>query len=109
MHRLYLALAIASEVGATLSLRASASFTRPLPSLAVIAGYAAAFYFLSLAVEKIHLGVAYAIWSGVGIALLALYGVFIARQRLDLAAVAGISLILAGVLVLTLASETAVH
>ncbi|MCC7321542.1 MAG: QacE family quaternary ammonium compound efflux SMR transporter [Rubellimicrobium sp.] len=103
-----LALAIAAEVIATSALRASEQFTRLWPSVLVIIGYAIAFYLLSVAVRVIPTGIVYAVWSGLGIVLVALVGLFLG-QKLDLAAVAGIGLILAGVLVINLFSATAGH
>lgn len=109
MHRLYLAVAIVSEVVATTALKASASFTKPLPSLVVVAGYGAAFYFLSLSLRTISIGTAYAIWSGVGTVLIALVGVVVYKQALDLAAVAGMALIVLGVVVLNVFSKSVAH
>ena len=109
MHAFYLAVAIFSEVLATVALKASESFTKPLPSLVVLAGYGSAFYFLSLCLRKISLGTAYAVWSGVGIVLISVAGAVVYKQHLDRAAVLGISLIVAGVLVLNLFSKGAAH
>jgi small multidrug resistance pump len=106
---LFLGLAIASEVTATASLKASEGFTKLVPSIVVIAGYSAAFYFLSLTLEDIPIGVAYAVWSGVGVAAIALISVFYMDQKIDLAGVVGISLIVIGVIVLRLFSESAVE
>lgn len=97
---LYLALAIVAEVTATSFLKATAGFTRPLPSLVVIAGYAAAFYFLAQTLRVIPVGVAYAIWAGLGVALIAVIGFVFLGQRLDAPALAGIALIIAGVVML---------
>ena len=105
----FLGLAIASEVTATASLKASEGFTKLVPSIVVIAGYSAAFYFLSLTLEDIPIGVAYAVWSGVGVAAIALISVFYLDQKIDLAGVVGISLIVVGVIVLRLFSESAVE
>jgi small multidrug resistance pump len=102
MPWLYLGIAIVSEVIATSALKASASFTRLAPSVAVVAGYLAAFYFLSRTLETIPIGVAYAIWSGVGVALVSLVGWIVYRQRLDLPTGIGMALIVAGVLVIQL-------
>lgn len=104
-----LAAAIAAEVIATSALKASAGFTRPLPSLLVIVGYAAAFYLLSLTLRAIPVGVAYAIWSGAGTVLVTLIAWWLYGQRLDLAAAIGIALIIAGVLVMNLLSHSAHH
>ena len=106
MHTLYLAIAILAEVAATSTLKASDGFTRPLPTVIVIAGYVTAFYFLSLALRVIPMGVAYAIWSGIGIALVSLTGLLFYRQRLDAAAILGMVLIGAGVVILQLFSKS---
>ena len=86
----------------TSALKASAGFSRPWPSAAVVAGYGTAFYFLSLALRQIPVGIAYAVWSGVGTVLITLIGVLAFRQKIDAAGVLGIALIVAGVLVLNL-------
>lgn len=109
MHWLHLAIAIVAEVVATSFLRASANFTKPLPSLVVVAGYGCAFYFLSLTLDKIPAGVAYAVWSGVGITLISAIGWAFLGQTLDAAAVAGMVLIVAGVAVINIFSHAAVH
>ena len=109
MNYLYLALAIVSEVIATLSLKASAGFTRPLPSIVVVAGYASAFLFLSLTLRTVPIGVAYAVWSGVGVVLITVASYFIYRQALDLPAVVGIALIVAGVIVVQGFSRSVAH
>ena len=93
----YLSIAIIAEVVATTALKASEEFTRLGPSILVVAGYGIAFYCLSLVLRSIPLGVAYAIWSGVGIALISIVGVFLYKQSLDWPAVLGIALIVAGV------------
>ncbi len=105
MHWWYLGAAIIAEVLATSALKAAAGFTKPLPSLAVVAGYAAAFYCLSLTLKVIPVGVAYAIWSGVGTALIALLGWALFGQVLDAPALLGLALIVAGVLVIQLGSR----
>jgi small multidrug resistance pump len=107
MPYLYLAIAIVAEVIGTSALKASEGFTRGLPSLVVIAGYGVAFYFLSLALKTIPVGVAYAIWSGVGVALITLIGWLVFEQALDAAALAGIGLIVAGVVVIQMFSRVA--
>jgi small multidrug resistance pump len=109
MPWLYLAIAIVSEVVATSALRSVEGFTRWLPSVLVIVGYGAAFYFLSLTLRSIPLGVAYAIWCGVGMALICAVGWVLYRQPLDWAALVGIGLIFAGVLFLTLFSKGMTH
>jgi small multidrug resistance pump len=104
-----LAIAILSETVATTALKASAGFTRAGPAVLVVVGYGLAFYCLSLTLRTIPLGVAYAVWSGVGIVLVTAAGWFLYGQELDAAALAGIALILAGVLVMNLFSQTAGH
>lgn len=104
-----LAIAIVAETVATTALKASSGFTRPWPSLLVAAGYGLAFYMLALTLRSIPLGVAYAVWSGVGIVLIALAGWLLYGQELDAGALAGIALIVAGVLVMHLFSRTAGH
>jgi small multidrug resistance pump len=100
MSYVYLAIAIVAEVIGTSALKAAEGFTRPLPSLVVIVGYGAAFYFLSLALKTIPVGIAYAIWSGIGVALITLIGWVVFKQRLDAPALFGLALIIAGVAVI---------
>lgn len=102
-----MAAAIALEVMATTALQASQQFTRPLPTLVMAAGYIGAFYALSHALKVIPIGISYAIWSGIGIVLISLIGFFVFRQKLDLAAIGGIALIVAGVIVINVFSKTA--
>lgn len=109
MNYLFLLIAIVAEVVATSALKASEGFSKLGPSLIVVAGYAVAFYFLSLTLKGIPLGVAYAIWSGMGVVLVAVVGVFLYKQSLDAAGVVGMALIVAGVIVLNLFSKTAAH
>lgn len=109
MNWLYLVIAIVSEVVATSALKASAGFTRLIPSLLVAVGYGLAFYFLSLTLRTIPVGIAYAIWSGIGVVLVCLIGWLVYGQKLDSAAVAGIGLIVAGVLVLNVFSKSISH
>ena len=106
---LYLGIAIIAEVIATTALRASEGFTQLWPSAISIAGYVVAFYFLSLTLKTMPVGIAYAIWSGVGIVLISLAGWLIYKQLLDLPAILGMGLIMAGVIVINLFSKTAVH
>jgi len=109
MHWFYLITAIISEVVATTALKATDSFTRLWPSLLVVAGYSSSFYFLSLTLRYFPVGIVYAIWSGVGVALVTLAGWFFYHQRLDAGAIAGIVLIVIGVIVLNLFSKTVFH
>ena len=109
MNYLYLSIAIVSEVIATSTMKASEGFTRLVPSLVVVVGYVSTFYFLSLTLRTIPVGIAYAIWAGAGIALVTAVAWIVYKQRLDLPAIMGISLIVAGVLVLNLFSKSVAH
>lgn len=102
-------LAILSEVIATTSLKFSEGFTKLVPSLIVIIGYGLSFYLLSISLKVFPIGIAYAIWSGVGIVLTVIAGILIWREPLDWARVAGIVLILAGILLINIFSKTATH
>jgi small multidrug resistance pump len=106
---LLLGLAIAAEVAATMALKASDGFARPWPGLAALVGYGAAFYCMSLAMRTLAVGVIYAIWSGIGIVLIGLLGWYLWDERLDRPAILGIGLILAGVLVINVFSDTVRH
>ncbi len=106
---IFLFVAIVSEVIATSALKASEGFTVLLPSLIVAVGYSSAFYFLSLTLKTIPVGMAYAIWSGVGIALITLIGWVVFKQNLDMPAIFGILLIVAGVIVMYSFSESIAH
>jgi small multidrug resistance pump len=106
---LYLAAAILSEVVATSALKASDGFSKLWPSVVVVAGYGLAFYFLALTLRAIPVGIAYAVWSGVGIVLISLIGWFVFGQKLDAPAIVGITLIVSGVIVLNLFSKTQAH
>ena len=105
----FLALAIIAETVATTSLKMSEQFTRLWPSVVTVAGYAAAFYFLSLSLRTIPVGVAYAVWSAVGIVLITVVGAVMFRQVPDLPAIAGMLLIIAGVVVINLFSKMSAH
>lgn len=109
MAYLYLAIAIVAEVTATSALKASAEFTRLWPSVVVVVGYSAAFYFMTLVLRTIPVGITYAIWSGVGIVLVAVVGALLYKQVPDLPAMVGMALIVAGVAVIHLFSNTVVH
>lgn len=102
---LYLSLAILAEVAATSALKAAAGFTKFAPSLIVVLGYGLAFYFLSLTLRSIPVGIAYAIWSGVGVIMVSVIGWMLYGQSLDMAAIAGILLIVIGVIVINLFSS----
>lgn len=106
---LILTLAIVLETIATSFLKQSDQFTRLLPSIVTIAGYAGAFYCLSLVLKDIPVGIAYAIWSGMGIVLISAIGWVVFKQHLDLAAILGLALIIAGVLVINIFSNSVSH
>ena len=101
---LFLLVAVVSEVVGTTFLKASAGFTKLVPSVAVVVGYGLSFYFLSLTLKVIPVGVAYAIWSGVGIVCISLVGRYIFGQQLDTPSIIGIVLILTGVVIMQLFS-----
>lgn len=105
----YLGIAIVSEVVATSALKASEGFSRLIPSVLVIVGYALAFYMLSMVVQHIPVGIAYAVWAGVGVVLIAAAGAIVYRQIPDPAAVIGMTLIVVGVVVIHLFSKSIVH
>ena len=105
MHWLYLSIAILAEVVATSSLKAAEGFTRLTPSLIVIFGYGTAFYALSLTLRTMQVGTAYAIWSGVGTVLISLIAWLLYNQKLDAAAILGITLIIAGVVIIKFLSQ----
>jgi len=109
MGYLYLTLAIIAEVIGTSALKSSEQFTRFWPSVVVVIGYALAFYFLSLVLKSVPVGVAYAVWSGLGIVLIALVGALMFKQVPDLPAILGMGLIVAGVAVIQLFSKTGGH
>lgn len=109
MAYLYLAIAIISEVIATSALKASAEFTKLIPSAIVMVGYCVSFYFLTLVLRSIPVGITYAIWSGLGIVLISLVGVFVYREIPDTPAIIGMGLIIAGVVVINLFSQTTSH
>jgi len=102
----FLVVAIISEVAGTSALKSAEGFTKFWPSTVVVVGYASAFYFLSLTLKTIPVGIAYAVWSGVGTALIALIAWVFMGQKLDWPAVVGILIIVSGVLVLNLFSKT---
>lgn len=101
---IYLAGAITFEIVATSALKAAEGFTKPLPTAIVVIGYVAAFYCLSVALRTIPMGIAYAIWSGIGIVVISAIGFVVYRQRLDLPAMIGIVLIIAGTIVINVFS-----
>jgi len=108
-HWLYLGTAIVSEVIATSALKASDGFSRLWPSVTVVIGYGISFYFLALTLKFIPVGVAYAIWSGLGIVLISMIGLVLFGQKLDAPAVVGMGFIITGVIVMNIFSKTISH
>ncbi|MDH4228305.1 MAG: multidrug efflux SMR transporter [Nitrospirota bacterium] len=106
MPYVYLLLAVIADVAGTAALQLSRGMTRPGPALASVVAFGAAFFLLSLVLKSIPMGVAYAVWSGLGIVLIAVVGVVAFHQRPDLPAVLGLALIVAGVVVIRLFSRT---
>lgn len=109
MQWLYLLIAIVAEVAGTSALKASQGFTVLLPSVLVVVGYGAAFYFLSLTLSSISVGIAYALWSGIGIVLISAVGWLWFGQALDAAAMVGIAFIIAGVGIINFFSNVSAH
>ncbi len=106
---IFLTLAIMSETLATTMLKMSDQFTRPLPSVITVLGYGAAFYLLSLSLRTIPVGIAYGIWSGVGIVLITVIGAVVFKQTPDIPAIIGLAFIIAGVLIINLLSGMSAH
>ena len=106
MVYLYLALAIITEVLGTGALKASDGFSKPLPSIFVILGYGLAFFFFGLVLRSMPIGIAYAIWSGMGIVLLTIVGLLFFEQKIDIPGIIGITLIIAGVVILNVYSRS---
>ncbi len=106
---LLLLLAIVAETIATSSLKMSEQFTKLVPSIITVIGYGAAFYCLSIVLKTVPVGIAYALWSGIGIILITLIGVFYFKQHLDLPAIIGLVLIVAGVVVINVFSKSVSH
>ena len=102
-------LAIVAEIIATSALQATQGFSKLWPSVLTLAGYALAFYFLSLTLRSIPLGIAYAIWSGVGIVCVSIIAYFLYKQSLDLPAILGMSMIVGGVVIINLFSKSVAH
>ncbi|MGB0865548.1 MAG: DMT family transporter [Granulosicoccaceae bacterium] len=109
MAYLYLLLAVIAEVVATSALKASDEFTRFWPMVVVVVGYGLAFYLLTLVFRTMPVGVVYAIWSGAGVALITLMGIVVFKEVPDVAAIVGLLLIVSGVLVINLFSNTSSH
>jgi small multidrug resistance pump len=108
-HWLAIALAIIAEVIATSALKASNEFTRLIPSLVVVVGYGIAFYFMTISLRVLPVGIMYAIWSGLGIVLISIIGWVVYKQVLDMPAVIGMGLIISGVVVINLFSTSVNH
>ncbi|OAM53325.1 multidrug transporter [Methylovorus sp. MM2] len=108
-HWWAISIAIRAEVIATTSLKASNEFTRLWPSVVVILGYAVAFYFMTISLRVLPVGIMYAVWSGVGIVLVSLLGWLVYRQSLDIPAIMGITLIITGVVVINVFSKSVTH
>lgn len=108
-HYIYLIIAVAAETIGTTALQASSQFTRLWPSVLVVVAYAVAFYFLGAALKYIPVGIAYAIWSGLGIVLIAVIGFAVFGQGLDLPALIGLAMIIGGIVVIQLFSGSATH
>jgi small multidrug resistance pump len=106
---MFLAIAIFAEVMATSALKASEGFSKPIASTVVVVGYAIAFYFLSLTLKSIPVGVAYAVWSGVGIVLVTIFALFLYGQKLDLPAIVGMAFIITGVVIMNVFSKAVSH
>jgi small multidrug resistance pump len=109
MTYLFLGLAIVSEVIGTSALKASEEFTKLIPSVIVLVGYISAFYFMTLVLRELPIGITYAIWSGLGIVLITIVGIFLYKQIPDTPAIIGMGLIIAGVMVIHLFSKSSVH
>ena len=109
MTYLYLALAIIAEVAATSALKASEEFTKIIPVMIVIVGYGIAFYFMTLVFRVLPIGITYAIWSGLGIVLVAIVGFLFYKQTLDIPAIIGMGLIISGVIVINVFSKAINH
>ena len=108
-HWVALAIAIVAEVIGTTALKASNEFTRLVPSLMVVAGYGTALYFMSISLRVLPVGIMYAIWSGMGIVLVSIIGWVMYRQVLDMPAMIGMGLIIAGAIVINVFSKSVVH
>ena len=108
-HYVYLICAVVAETIGTSALQASQQFTRLWPSLLVLIAYAISFYLLSLTLKYMPVGIMYAIWSGLGIVFIALIGWLVFSQRLDLPAVLGMGLIVCGIVIIQVFSNTAHH
>ena len=109
MGYVYLTIAIIAEVIGTSALKASDGFTKLIPSILVVLGFSVAFYCLSVVLKTIPVGVAYAIWSGLGIVLISIVGLVVFGQKLDIPALIGILFIITGVIIMNVFSKTIGH
>jgi small multidrug resistance pump len=109
MGYLYLAIAIVAEVTGTVALKASVEFTKLVPSIIVVVGYAIAFFFLALTFRTIPVGIAYAVWGGIGIGLIVIASAVLYKEIPDLPAIIGLALIVVGTLIANTTSLTAAH
>jgi len=109
MEYLYLSIAIIAEVIGTSALKASQEFTKLGPSIIAIAGYGASLYFLSLVLKTIPVGIAYAIWSGIGITLITITGAILFKQMPDIPAIIGMTMIMSGVVIINVFSKIVSH
>lgn len=109
MNYLLLCLAIIAEVVATTALKSAEGFTKIVPSLIVVVGYGISFYLLSLILQSLPLGITYAVWSGLGVVLVAVTGIFVYGQIPDLPAIIGMGLIISGVVVIQVFAKTTLH
>ncbi|QKX18423.1 SMR family transporter [Microbulbifer sp. YPW1] len=108
-HWVYLSVAIVAEVVGTLFLKSSDGFSKVIPSVIVVVSYALAFYLLSISLKSISVGIAYAVWAGAGVALIAVAGFIFFGQKLDMAAILGMVLIISGVVIINVFSASADH
>jgi small multidrug resistance pump len=109
MGHIYLVIAVVAEVIATSALKVSEEFSKPIPTIIVIIGYGIAFYLLTLVLRTIPIGIAYALWSGLGIVLVAIVGTFYYKENLDPPAILGIGLILVGIFIVNIFSKSVAH
>jgi small multidrug resistance pump len=106
---LTLFIAILAEVTATSTLKATEGFTKIIPSAIVLLGYGTSFYFLSLTLKTMPVGIAYAVWSGVGVTLICIIGYIFYRQQLNAASIIGIFLIIVGIIIINVFSNSSAH
>ena len=109
MPYIILMFAVLAETIGTTALQASQQFTKLVPSVIVVVAYGAAFYLLAIALKTFPVGIAYAMWSGFGIIFISIIGFVVFGQKLDLAAIVGLAMIIGGILVINLLSNSATH